>query len=372
MSSVEALREFINQRLTAAAGEIFTVFQQTIVRYEEEIDRQHRLLEIRWKPQRESHGSEDLEEEQLDNEETNSVLDQDEILTVEIKEDLIEVGTGLEEEEELLLKQETETFTGPEPDPVRLRAHDSPASPYEGPQHRATSASERNCEPNPDQRRSADSKDECPVSGNFSEEEPDKKCSKCGICGKTLKCVSQMLLHRRTHTGEKPYSCGMCGRTFSQKHHLKNHMIIHSDNKPHYCEICKKGFKHKSSYLSHLKIHKGEKPHACDVCGKRFCERGNLLVHMRSHTDERPFFCETCGKSYKYRNYLLVHMRTHTGEKPFLCNACGKTFRTSSALHKHAATHTGEKHDTLLRHMTTHMKPRRFQTRKSNTNASHR
>ena len=49
MSSVESLRELINERLTAAAEEIFGVFQKTIVQYEEEIDRQRRLLDIVWK-----------------------------------------------------------------------------------------------------------------------------------------------------------------------------------------------------------------------------------------------------------------------------------------------------------------------------------
>lgn len=48
MSSVEYLREFVNRRLTAAAEEIFGVFQKTIVEYEEEINRQRRLLDV-WK-----------------------------------------------------------------------------------------------------------------------------------------------------------------------------------------------------------------------------------------------------------------------------------------------------------------------------------
>ena len=46
MSSVEFLREFVNERLTAAAEEIFRVFKQTIVEYEEEIDRQRKLLGV--------------------------------------------------------------------------------------------------------------------------------------------------------------------------------------------------------------------------------------------------------------------------------------------------------------------------------------
>ncbi|KAK5616651.1 hypothetical protein CRENBAI_003059 [Crenichthys baileyi] len=51
MPSVESLREFIRERLTAAADEIFTEVDKTIVYYEEELDRQRRMLEICWKPQ---------------------------------------------------------------------------------------------------------------------------------------------------------------------------------------------------------------------------------------------------------------------------------------------------------------------------------
>ena len=55
MSSVESLREFVNERLTAAAEEIFRVFKQTVVEYEEEIDRQRRLLDIVLKPEIKLH-----------------------------------------------------------------------------------------------------------------------------------------------------------------------------------------------------------------------------------------------------------------------------------------------------------------------------
>jgi len=51
MSSVDFLREFVNERLSAAAEEIFGVFQKTIVNYEEEIRRQRRLLDVVLKPE---------------------------------------------------------------------------------------------------------------------------------------------------------------------------------------------------------------------------------------------------------------------------------------------------------------------------------
>lgn len=50
MSSVQRLRVFVNERLTAAAEEIFRVFEQTVVEYEKEISRQRKLLDVLLKP----------------------------------------------------------------------------------------------------------------------------------------------------------------------------------------------------------------------------------------------------------------------------------------------------------------------------------
>lgn len=50
MPSVQNFRQFFNERLAAAAEEIFSAFEKTILEYEEEISRQRRLLDIAWKP----------------------------------------------------------------------------------------------------------------------------------------------------------------------------------------------------------------------------------------------------------------------------------------------------------------------------------
>ncbi|XP_024124666.1 troponin T, fast skeletal muscle [Oryzias melastigma] len=55
MSSLQSLREFISERLAAAAEEIFRQFEGTIVQYEQELCRQRRLLDICWKPQLQLH-----------------------------------------------------------------------------------------------------------------------------------------------------------------------------------------------------------------------------------------------------------------------------------------------------------------------------
>ncbi|XP_044233115.1 zinc finger protein 271-like isoform X8 [Thunnus albacares] len=101
MSSVECLREFINERLTAAAEEIFGVFQKTIVEYEEEINRQRRLLDIVWKPEIKLYRTELPQHHVCKEEEVPE--------PPQIKEEQEELYTSLEGEQ-LVLKQETETL----------------------------------------------------------------------------------------------------------------------------------------------------------------------------------------------------------------------------------------------------------------------
>ena len=55
MSTVQSLRTFVNERLTAAAEEILGVFVKTVFEYEEEIDRQRRLLDVVLKPEIKLH-----------------------------------------------------------------------------------------------------------------------------------------------------------------------------------------------------------------------------------------------------------------------------------------------------------------------------
>nr|XP_015801530.2 piggyBac transposable element-derived protein 4 [Nothobranchius furzeri] len=152
MSSAQSLREFIRERLTAAAAEIFSEFEQTIVRYEEEIDRQRRLLEISWKPQINLHrielplhyvrrDEEVLTDQQLWNQERTSSLDQEqpeplqegpEPPQMKVEQDEPKPLQSLEQEElcisqdeeQFVLKQETVTSLVTPAD--EERDHDEP------------------------------------------------------------------------------------------------------------------------------------------------------------------------------------------------------------------------------------------------------
>ncbi|GLD49870.1 zinc finger protein OZF-like isoform X3 [Lates japonicus] len=148
MSSVQYLKEFINQRLTAAAEEIFRVLEKTIVEYEDVVDRQRKLLDNVWKPemalyrtdlpqQHVCQEEEVLTDQQLCNQERNSSLDQEDPEPLQIIEEQEEIYTGQEGEQ---LVWETDNFmltfdheetdhSEPEPDSDhQLLSHNSPVA----------------------------------------------------------------------------------------------------------------------------------------------------------------------------------------------------------------------------------------------------
>ena len=55
MTEVQTVRVFMQQRLTAAAEEIFELFERTITENEEELCRQRKLLDAVYNPQVQLH-----------------------------------------------------------------------------------------------------------------------------------------------------------------------------------------------------------------------------------------------------------------------------------------------------------------------------
>lgn len=57
--------------------------------------------------------------------------------------------------------------------------------------------------------------------------ECELKNKECEYCGKKFRFQSNLIVHRRTHTREKPYKCTLCSYACSQSSKLKRHMKIH-------------------------------------------------------------------------------------------------------------------------------------------------
>ncbi|XP_038560127.1 zinc finger protein 664-like isoform X4 [Micropterus salmoides] len=345
MSSVEYLKEFVNERLTAAAEEIFRVFGKTIVlQYEEEIDRLRRLLDtdsktdkrLQWAELPQQHvckEEEVLADQQLCVQERNSSLDQEDPEPPQIKEEQEEPCSS-QEGEQHVLKQETDVFMWipayeesdhSEPEPNRdhqLLSHSSHVAESQDQTRGKNEDSTRDAKPESKKRHHKSSRRSNNVYNSTRSEirhnpYTGEKALHCDICGRDCKSKSNLQRHMRSHTGEKPYSCTTCGKDFRYGCSLKAHMISHTDEKPYLCKTCGKRYRQLSTLSNHMRIHTGEMPYSCKTCGEKFKVNNQLEHHMRgAHTGEKPYTCTTCGKAFRQSGQLTVHMkRVHSGEK---------------------------------------------------------
>ncbi|XP_016892320.1 zinc finger protein Eos isoform X3 [Cynoglossus semilaevis] len=116
---------------------------------------------------------------------------------------------------------------------------------------------------------------------------------KCDICGMICIGPNVLMVHKRSHTGERPFQCNQCGASFTQKGNL----------------------------LRHIKLHSGEKPFKCPFCSYACRRRDALTGHLRTHavsspTVGKPYKCSYCGRSYKQQSTLEEHReRCHSYEQ---------------------------------------------------------
>jgi len=111
--------------------------------------------------------------------------------------------------------------------------------------------------------------------------------------------------------------------------------VNHSKQSNYKCDECNKIFSRQSNLIQHKRIHSGERPYVCKWCNKSFTQKHSLTNHVRIHTGERPFKCDICHKRFNVKYNLKTHRRIHTGEKPYSCQLCNKHFTSRSGLNSH-------------------------------------
>ncbi|KAM9296746.1 zinc finger protein Aiolos [Gastrophryne carolinensis] len=102
-----------------------------------------------------------------------------------------------------------------------------------------------------------------------------------------------------------------------------------------YCDVCGLACNSLNVLLVHKRSHTGERPFQCNQCGASFTQKGNLLRHVKLHTGEKPFKCHMCSYACQRRDALSGHLRTHSVEKPYKCEFCGRSYKQRSSLEEH-------------------------------------
>ncbi|XP_060777270.1 zinc finger protein 184 [Neoarius graeffei] len=195
----------------------------------------------------------------------------------------------------------------------------------------------------------------------------EKRIIKCEFCGRPFNHESAYIIHRRVHTGEKPFSCQVCGKAFAQLSNLRSHTKIHNAPKsltlqnssiyqnkaivPKSATSPKENqvsiFRNDCPDKSNEPLNRSRKPVACPICGKVFPYKSVLKIHLRTHSGEKPYSCRVCGKAFTQACTVRVHERVHWSIKPFLCSKCGKGFSQIGTLKGHTCDGKRQTHATL-------------------------
>ncbi|XP_062304750.1 zinc finger protein with KRAB and SCAN domains 8-like [Osmerus eperlanus] len=335
MSKLQLFREFISERLTTAALEIFGAVEKTFAEYEEEISL------FREQSARLQGLLDDVQ--QLSLPEPPQIKEEQELWTSQEEEQL--QGLQSETTDSILTSPSVKLYCDQNTSELSHLEQRHPVENREGDSLLTNTTKEQvKADPGGQVCRLQDPASDFRllsfVAPDCSPEEaypPKKKTFKCPACSRCYVTASSLQIHIRSHTGEETLKCPVCGKVFSKKPLLMVHMRTHTGEKPHQCSECGKAFSQRTSLRFHMRTHTGEKPFQCPECSKAFIQKQHLLDHLKRHAGGKGHRCQGCGRVLGQQGGLSAHAR------PSHCQECIKTFGRPSQLRGRLSPHEGER-----------------------------
>ena len=199
--------------------------------------------------------------------------------------------------------------------------------------------------------------------------DPEARELQCQTCDKWLRSKKVLVIHLRTHTGDRPFKCDFCAKSFLSENTMSIHRKhMHPEeweaNKDQIFERNKEAaiIKKKAAWAERKanmpKKEDGEagtpnettekmgkrvidgraSSNPCPQCGMDFPFQGKLYQHLaEAHEDPDAieFQCKTCEKWLGSKVILANHIRTHTRERPYKCDFCPKSFSSQKQMGSH-------------------------------------